>query len=264
MGVRFVKAASDDLIEKIVKYNNSQNKLEAADFRSNDSIQDRLRAEFSTIPDAEYEGGRRGGASDAIKRSKYTLPSYTVGQSLTAFHGDPVLAYDKKSEIWIDDNNYGRIFTDRTNARHISFCFSILEAINSRRLQLLDTQKANPASLTTLDKTTLEFLNRKGSQFLLIYVVAQCLETILSKPIPNKFDVRFKDNKSPFKLAAEWGPILDILLPLSGQLDEAFTKGRVTAEGVKKTVPNFTGVFASIANLQEATFKAFASKVEIA
>jgi hypothetical protein len=74
----------------------------------------------------------------------------------------------------------------------------------------------------------------KGSQFLLIYVVAQCLETILAKPIPNKFDVRFKDNRSPFKLAAEWGPILDILLPLSGQLDDAFTKGRVTTEGVKK------------------------------
>jgi hypothetical protein len=264
VGVRFVKAASDDLIEKIVKYNNSQNKLEAADFRSNDSIQDRLRAEFSSIPNAEYEGGRRGGASDAIKRSKYTLPSYTVGQSLTAFHGDPVLAYDKKSEIWIDDNNYGRIFTDRTNARHVVFCFSILEAVNSRRLQLLEKQKTNPTSLTTLEKTTLDFLNRKGSQFLLIYVMAQCLETILSKPIPNKFDVRFKENKSPFKLAAEWSPILDILLPLTGQLDDAFTKGRVTTEGVKKTVPNFTGVFASIANLQEATFKAFASKVEIA
>ncbi|GAA4826917.1 hypothetical protein GCM10023232_26320 [Sphingosinicella ginsenosidimutans] len=264
VGVRFVKAASDDLIEKIVKFNNSQNKLEAADFRSNDSIQERLRSEFSAIPDAEYEGGRRGGASDAIKRSKYTLPSYTVGQSLTAFHGDPVLAYDKKSEIWIDDNNYGRIFTDRTNARHIVFCFSILEAINSRRLKLLEKQKTDSSSLTKLEVTTLEFLNRKGSQFLLIYVVAQCLETILSKPIPNKFDVRFKENRSPFKLAAEWEPILDILLPLSGQLDDAFTKGRVTTEGVKKTVPNFTGVFASIANLQEATFKAFAAKVEIA
>lgn len=131
VGVRFVKAASDDLIEKIVKYNNSQNKLEAADFRSNDSIQDRLRSEFAAIPDAEYEVGRRGGASDAIKRSKYTLPSYTVGQSLTAFHGDPVLAYDKKSEIWIDDKNYGRIFTDRTSARHVAFCYSILEAINN-------------------------------------------------------------------------------------------------------------------------------------
>jgi hypothetical protein len=165
VGVRFVKATSDDLIEKIVKYNNSQNKLEAADFRSNDSIQDRLRTEFSAIPDAEYEGGRRGGASDAIKRSKFTRPSYTVGQSLTAFHGDPVLAYDKKSEIWTDDNNYGRIFTDRTNARHVAFCYSILEAISSRRLRFLEKQKNDSSSLTTLEKSTLEFLNKKVRSF---------------------------------------------------------------------------------------------------
>lgn len=264
VGIRFVKAASEDLIENIVKYNNSQNKLEAADFRSNDAVQNRLRQEFSAIADAVYEGGRRGGASDAIKRSKYTLPSYTVGQSLTAFHGDPVLAYDKKSEIWIDDNNYGRIFTDRTDARHIVFCFSILEAISSRRLRLLEKQKENPDSLTTVEKATLEFLDRKGSQFLLIYVVAQCLETITSKPIPNKFDVRFRDNRSPFTLATEWEPILDILLPLSGHLGDAFTQGRITTEGVKKTVPNFIGIFASFANLQKAAFNAFASKVEIA
>jgi hypothetical protein len=96
----------------------------------------------------------------------------------------------------------------------------------------------------------------------LVYVIAQCLETILSRPIPNKFDVRFSDNKSPFKLAIEWESILDILLPLSGQLNDAFTnKGRITTEGVKKTVPNFTGVFASIANVQEKAFKAFAGKV---
>lgn len=264
VGVRFVKAESEDLIEKLVKYNNSQNKLEAADFRSNDPVQDRLRQEFSNVPDAEYEGGRRGGASDAIRRSKYTLPSYTIGQSLAAFHGDPVLAYDKKSEIWIDDKNYGRVFTDRTSARHIVFCFSILEAINSRRLSLLEKQKLNSSSLTMVDTATLDFLNKKGSQFLLMHVVAQCLETIIGMPIPNKFDIRFKTNLSPFKLANEWGSILDIILPLSVQLEDAFTKGRITTEGVKRTVPNFTGVFASIANLQAETFKAFATKVEFA
>ncbi|OBS09181.1 AIPR family protein [Acidihalobacter prosperus] len=264
VGVRFVKADSDDLIEKIVKYNNSQNKLEAADFRSNDAVQERLRQEFSGVPDAEYEGGRRGGASDAIRRSKYTLPSYTVGQSLAAFHGDPVVAYDKKSEIWIDDNNYGRVFTDRTSARHIVFCFSILEAISNRRLRLIGKQKADPSSLTTVEKNTLEFLNKKGSQFLLIYTVAQCLETIIGRPIPNKFDVRFRINRSPFKMTEEWDPILDIMLPLCGQLEGAFTKGRVTTEGVKKTIPNFIGIFASFANLQQATFNAFAAKVEFA
>jgi hypothetical protein len=68
--IRFVKSSSEQIVERIVKYNNSQNKLEAADFRSGDPIQDRLRHEFDSIPNADYEGGRRGGASDAIKRSK--------------------------------------------------------------------------------------------------------------------------------------------------------------------------------------------------
>jgi hypothetical protein len=121
--IRFVKAKKDEIVGNVVRYNNSQNKLQAADFRSTDQIQNRLRAEFESIPDAEYEGGRRGGASDAIKISKFTLPSYTVGQSLAAFHGDPVTAYDKKSELWTSEKNYRHIFTDRTTARHIVFCY---------------------------------------------------------------------------------------------------------------------------------------------
>ena len=72
--IRFVKPQNEDVIENIVRYNNSQNKIEAADYRSGDNIQQRLREEFLTIPDAEYEGGRRGGVSDAIKRSKNTIP----------------------------------------------------------------------------------------------------------------------------------------------------------------------------------------------
>jgi hypothetical protein len=44
------------------------------------------------IPDTEYERGRRGGTSDTIKRRPNLLPSYTVGQALAAFDGDPVIA----------------------------------------------------------------------------------------------------------------------------------------------------------------------------
>lgn len=263
VGVRFVKASSEDLIEKIVKFNNSQNKLEAADFRSNDQIQDRLRREFSSVPKAEYEGGRRGGASDAIKRSRYTLPSYTVGQALTAFHGDPVFAYNEKSDIWINDKAYSLVFTDRTRARHIVFCFSLLEALSNRRLTLLKKQKVSSESSTTLDKAQLDFLSRKGSQFLMCFAVAQCLETILGRAIPNKFDIQFKKNESPFKFAEEWAGVIDAFLPLSSQLDDAFTRGRITAEGVKKTMPKFVGVFAAVATAQQENFKEFAKRVEL-
>ena len=75
--------------------------------------------------------------------------------------------------------------------------------------------------------------------------------------------MQFKKNESPFELASEWASIIDALLPLSSQLDEAFTRGRITVEGVKKTMPKFVGVFAAVATAQQDNFKEFAKKVEM-
>lgn len=87
---RFIVCSNSSTIKSVIRYNNSQNKVEAPDFRSNDSVQSRLVIEFNTIPEAEYMGGRRGGSEDVIRRRTNLLPSSTVGQALTAFHGDPL------------------------------------------------------------------------------------------------------------------------------------------------------------------------------
>src|SRR5713101_3384445 len=103
----------------------------------------------------------------------------------------------KKSELWTNEKNYRRIFTDRTTARHIVFCYSLLSAINQRKLELGNKQKTDPASLTNIESVTLTFLNKKGANYLLVHVISQCMETILGKPIPNRFDLYFKENVSP-------------------------------------------------------------------
>jgi hypothetical protein len=51
--VKFIWTKSESLVENIIKYNNSKNKISTSDFRSNDSIQKRLKSEFAKIPDAE-------------------------------------------------------------------------------------------------------------------------------------------------------------------------------------------------------------------
>ncbi|MHA6686637.1 AIPR family protein [Mesorhizobium sp. A556] len=262
--IRFVKSSKESIISKVVRFNNSQNKLQAADFRSTDQIQDRLRQEFVKVPNAEYEGGRRGGASDAIRRSKYTLPSYTVGQSLAAFHGDPVTAYDKKSEIWTSENIYRRVFTDRTTARHIVFCFSLLEEINSRRLVLAQKQRKDEEGLTQTEKSHLKFLNKKGASYLLVDVIAICMETILGRPVSNRLNIQFKANISPERAAKNWSPIIDLMLSLSNQLDPAFSRNRISNETVQKAVPNFVGVIESLKQIHQVTFADFAKQVEIA
>lgn len=261
--IRFVKVSKDKISSKIVRYNNSQNKLQAADFRSNDQIQDRLRREFSKIPDAEYEGGRRGGASDVIKRSKYSLPSYTVGQSLAAFHGDPVVAYDKKSDIWTNENLYRRFFTERTTAKHIVFCYSLLEEINSRRIALAQRFRSDTLSLTQSEKENLDFLNKKGASFLLAHVISMSIETILDKPVPNKSDLSFGDNISPQSAKKLWVPIVDLMLSLSSQLDGAFSRGRISNDTIQKAVPAFVGVIASLKAIHKPTFSEFSKQVKI-
>jgi hypothetical protein len=100
---RFVKCNDSDTILNIIRFNNSQNKLEAADFRSNDPIQHRLRKEFEEIPDALYLGGRRGGGEDVIKRSPNLLPTDTCAQAVAAYHLNPIVAYNEKSQIWNSD-----------------------------------------------------------------------------------------------------------------------------------------------------------------
>ncbi|MCL4065801.1 AIPR family protein [Pseudomonas sp. GX19020] len=259
--IRFVKAKTDAIVSHVVQFNNTQNKIQAADFRSNDPIQDRLRHEFKAVPNAEYEGGRRGGASDVIKRSKYTLPSYTVGQALAAFHGDPVTAYDKKSELWTNEKYYRHIFTDRTSARHIVFCYSLLSLVNSRKLEL--QQKQRNAGLTEVEERSIKFLNKKGSAYLVLWVASQCMETILGKAIPNKFDIHFKKNISPSDATKEWLPIFDLIMSLSGQLDSAFSRSRISNDAVGKSVPNFVGVIDSLKEIHKPTFDKFASSVDV-
>ena len=67
-------------------------------------------------------------------------------------------------------------------------------------------------------------LGPKGGEFEV--ATDRVLESIIGKPIPNKFDLQFKENYTPAQATAVWEPILDIILPLTGTLNGAFSKGR--------------------------------------
>jgi hypothetical protein len=89
------------------------------------------------------------------------------------------------------------------------------------------------------------------------------METIIGKSIPNKFDLHFARNTSPSNATKLWSPIVDMMLPLAIQLESAFSRGRISNENVQKTVPNFTGVVASLATLQRQTFNEFAALTKL-
>lgn len=260
--IRFVKTVENSVVENIIRFNNSQNKVLASDFRSTDSTQTRLVAEFLKIPDADYNGGRRGGAADAMRRRKNVLASYTVGQALASFHGDPVLAYNEKAEIWINDGYYLRYFNEKTTATHIVFVYAILEAVNREKMLLLAKSRENEV-LSAQESLQMQFLDKRGSSYLLVAAVSASMETILCRALPNKFEVQFKNNPSPDRAIENWREIISIVLALSKQLDSAFIKNRISNERLKDSLSGFSGVITSLKKGYEPTFDSFRNLVQI-
>jgi hypothetical protein len=252
--VRVVKTNDSETIFNIIQYNNSQNKIAAADFRSRDRIQKRLREEFDRIPDAEYQGGRRGGHADAIKRNPRLLPSYTVGQALAAIGQDPVVASNEKSNIWVSDKHYSKYFNDETTAAHIVFAYSLLRAVEARKLNLM-TKSRNAEGLTEVQARELEFFRNRGATFLFVSAIASSLETLLSRRIPNVARLSFSRPCSPARAEKLWSPIVDVVAPFCQQLQESFTHGLKNIDLVKKSVQTFQSLVQSTATANASVFR---------
>lgn len=255
---RFVSCDNKEIIKNIIRYNNSQNQINASDFRSTDEIQKRLRNEFRSIPDAVYKG-RRGGAEDAIRRVSNLVPSDTVAQALAAFHGDSVLAYNKKSEIWENNGYYSKYFNESTTAKHIIFVYSLLRAIESKKSTLIE--KNNKSIITVIEAEELEVLRSRGSILLFAQAIGNCQETILNKRVANTFRISFGDLISPNTAISYWEPIIDTTIPFCKQLIPALVGGLKNLDKANEVVSNFKSFVESTKTANKSIFDKFASYV---
>jgi hypothetical protein len=256
--VRFITCNNQKTLHDIVKYNNSQNKITAPDFRSGDRTQIRLVSEFRDIPPVEYVP-RRGGYVDVIKRRPNLLPSVTAGQALAAFHGKPDIAYHEKTHMWEDDKLYTTYFGDQTKAEHIIFAYSLLRAVENKKLYLRNKSKNN--SLLDVEKKQLEFFRKRGSTFLMTSAIAKSLETFLNKPIPNLFSKAFKSNLSPEQAIKKWAPIVEVASAFTASLVGGLADGFKTHETVYGAIGNFQNLIASVKQANAEIFAKFASQV---
>jgi hypothetical protein len=259
---RFVQTTDNELIYSIIQYNNSQNKVTASDFRSTDRIQKRLREEVAHLPDAKYEGGRRGGHKDAIERNKNLLPSYTVGQALAAFHQDPLVAYNQKSEIWISDNLYARFFNDDTTGPHLLFAYSLLRAVEETKRELVaKSRKEN--GLTVKDEDLLAYFRHRGATFLLVSAIASSLETFVGKRVAIPARVSFTTKTSPKAAMSHWAAIVTVVSPFCKQLVEALNGGLQNNERAQKAIAVFRSLVEATSNANADTYGKFAKLIII-
>lgn len=262
VNVRFVQASPDDqeIVHKIIQFNNSQNKVEASDFRSTDKIQKRLQEQMAKIPDCEYEGGRRGGAVDAIRRRPNLLPSYTVGQALACFHGDPIIAYNQKRNIWVSDRLYSKYFGEETRAAHIVCAYSLLRAVEEKKKSLVDKSKKSSSSLSNIEEGQLDFFRKRGSTYLLTAAIAGCLETFLDRKVPNLFRISF-GLKSPTESRALWLKILDVTTPFCNHLEPALTGGLKNTQNVHTAIQTFRSLVQATVDGNKTIYENFKSKI---
>lgn len=256
---RFVKCSDPATIHNIIRFNNSQNKIEASDFRSNDPVQSRLRSEFDLLPNVHYSGGRRGGEGDAIKRTRNSISSYTVGQALTAFHGDPSTAYNQSSGIWISDRLYNDVFNEKTTAKHILFTYSLLQAINERQDQL---RSLGADGRTEVQKRQWETLRLRGAPFLVISAMAASLEVVLSRPVPDKFGLAFSNMHDITAPVDNWSNLLKIMLPFTSRLAPALTQSNLKNKTkVSSAINDFVDILSSVKDSHAETFETFKQHV---
>lgn len=259
---RFVSTSDPELIYNVIQYNNSQNKVTASDFRSTDRIQKRLREEVSALPNAKYEGGRRGGHKDVIERNKNLLPSYTVGQALAAFNQDPIVAYNQKSEIWVNDKLYARYFNDDTTGAHIIFCYGLLRAVEDLKKDLVARSKED-SGLTSQEEDLLEYFRHRGSTYLLVSAISSCLETFVGKKIPNPTRVSFGQKASPHQSSQNWKEVVSIVSPFSQQLLEALNDGLKSNEKAQRAIGIFRSLVQATASANAEAYKKFSKQAAL-
>ena len=216
---RFVKCGNSDVVDDIIRFNNSQNPILPSDFRSTDRQQERLRREFRAIPDSVYRGARRGGQLDRPRRSSNEIGADTVAQALAAFHGDPGLAYNSRSAIWERDEYYARYFSDATTAPHVVFAWALLKAVQDFKADLRSRANLGASDLAEDEESVLSFFRQRGAHFLLTGSISHCMEIVLGQHVTNRYGLSFGSEVSPQTARELWAPVVSVLAPFCSVWD---------------------------------------------
>ncbi|ATY86014.1 hypothetical protein CVV65_14660 [Kyrpidia spormannii] len=260
---RFIKCSDEKVIRSIVQFNNTQNEINPADFRSTDAVQDRLRKEFKKFygDTIEYLGGRRGGEDDTIRRRSNLVPSDTAAQSLASFHQYPDLAYNQKANIWQSNDYYNKFFNDETHADHIIYVYTLHRAISNLKITL---QNKGADQLTQSEKEILDFLRYRGSIHIFMSAIGSVQEILLDKPIPTLFLLRFKDRYRDFQsYEGLWQPIVECCLPFWELLKTPLENGLKNRKEIQEAVDQFRNMIQATRRANKSIYDHFAGVVSI-
>ena len=252
---RFIICNDPQIIDEIINNNNKQNEILPSDLRSNDKQQERLRREFKKYPALFYNGGRRDGK---IVRNRQVFDPYLVAQTLRAYHGDCVLAYNGKKILWDDDKEYNNVFIDQLSVEHIIYVYSLSRAIDEYKIKLKNMSETR----TDSEEQQMLFLSKRGSKMLLIFAVSEIMENILGSKIVDSWKIKFKDCTDFEKIVESWYGVIEVVLSFYANLLPALEGGLKNKESARKSVDSVKAIISAIQVTLKMQLKEFISSIK--
>jgi len=204
---RIVECHPHDLVDKIIRFNNTQNAIKASDKRSNDSIQTRLTTEFE--PYRIFYIPRRS----ATRTPRNAITAAHMAPILCAFHGDSQTAFRNANIIFEDDDMYFKIFPNNITINHIFLLKCLSTAISNIRTNL--REDFNGESLTSTDSKSYEFLRYSASKHFLYLLMGELVEEILGKRVTDSYKWGCKEKylSNSDDVVKAWEIVLETVLP---------------------------------------------------
>jgi hypothetical protein len=227
--IRIVECESKDLIDKVIRYNNTQNEIKPSDRRSNEKIQIRLKADFAAYG-INYMPRR-----SAARTPKNAITSAPIGAALCAFHGNPQISYRDPTSIFNDDNTYAKVFPNTLTVEHVFLIKALSTAFDNIKSEL--KHKVADKVATQLEESQYDVLKYSASKHFLFYVIGYIAEEIMKSRISDLYQWKSKtDLISPdnVSLSNSWQGALSAILPQMATLLDDF--GRDAAYEVPRSM----------------------------
>jgi len=164
--VRIVESANEQLIQNIIRYNNTQNPIKPWELRVLDPVQSRIEDEFAKIGIGYHY--RRG----LDRRSSTGVHSDKLGTWLNSFYGDPITSHRNSPELFDNDKVYRQLFPEEFNVRHLLLVYRLGEAIAATK----DEYRQKVETGETGDEATIYSYFRYGAfSHVALYLCAEVL-----------------------------------------------------------------------------------------
>lgn len=168
---RVVVAEDPDLVEKVIRYTNSQTPISVWDISARDRLQQRLRKELADLDPAWFYALRRGELEALGDKEKFgkrgerrVLPFPLSAQYLAAFRGLPVEAYKEKALLFTVHKS--GVFPPDTEPRDLLWAWAVGESVDS----------VIPEVARQLQQDKLaEAILKRGARFFVTSITAQLL-----------------------------------------------------------------------------------------